>query len=54
MSDIEQEHQGGPDEVPTEEQLDVEAPNESTEPSGAPGLDEGGSGDGEGEGNGNG
>ena len=36
------EQQGGPDEVPTDESLDVEGPNESTEPSGAPGLDEGG------------
>jgi len=45
MSDIEQEHQGGPDEVPTEETLDVEGPNESTEPSGAPGLDEGSEGE---------
>jgi hypothetical protein len=39
MSDNEQEKQ--PDEVPTEETLDVDGPNESTEPSGAPGLDEG-------------
>ena len=29
-----------PDEVPTDEQLDVEGPNESAQPSGAPGLDE--------------
>jgi hypothetical protein len=43
MSDHEQENQ--PDEVPTDEQLDVEGPNESTEPSGAPGLDEGDSSD---------
>jgi hypothetical protein len=41
MSIHEQEPQDGPDEVPTEETLDVEGPNESTEPSGAPGLDEG-------------
>ncbi|MEA2474381.1 MAG: hypothetical protein QOE06_2296 [Thermoleophilaceae bacterium] len=52
MSDIEQEHQGGPDEVPTDEQLDVEGPNESTEPTGAPGLDEGGAEDDEGDGSG--
>ena len=32
--------QGGPDEVPTEEELDVEGPNESGQPTGAPGLDE--------------
>jgi hypothetical protein len=42
MSDYEQEKQGGPDEVPGEEALDIDGPNESTEPSGAPGLDEGG------------
>ena len=42
MSDHEQEKQGGPDEVPGEEALDIDGPNESTEPSGAPGLDEGG------------
>ena len=41
MTENPQEHQGGPDEVPTDETLDVEGPNESTEPSGAPGLDEG-------------
>jgi hypothetical protein len=35
-----QEQQGGADEVPAEEQLDVEGPNESAQPSGAPGLDE--------------
>lgn len=35
-----QEHQGGPDEVPTDESLDVEGPNESAQPSGAPGLDD--------------
>ncbi len=35
------EQQGGPDEVPSEENLDVEGPNESAQPSGAPGLDEG-------------
>src|SRR5438093_1366214 len=38
---IEREDQTGgeelqPDEVPTDEQLDVEGPNESTQPSGAP------------------
>jgi hypothetical protein len=34
---IEQEqHETEPDEVPTDEQLDVEGPNESTHPSGAP------------------
>jgi hypothetical protein len=54
MSDIEQEHQGGPDEVPTEETLDVDGPNESTEPTGAPGLDEGGADGEDSEGNGNG
>ena len=35
-----EDHTGGeelqPDEVPTDEQLDVEGPNESTQPSGAP------------------
>jgi hypothetical protein len=41
MTENPQEHQGGADEVPTEEQLDVEGPNESTEPTGSPGLDEG-------------
>jgi hypothetical protein len=35
--------QQGPDEVPSDEQLDVEGPNESAQPSGAPGL-EGGEG----------
>ena len=39
--------QNQPDEVPTDEELDVDGPNESTEPSGAPGLDEG-NGDGNG------
>ncbi|HEX8744085.1 MAG TPA: hypothetical protein VF712_13225 [Thermoleophilaceae bacterium] len=39
---IENEQQNQPDEVPSEEQLDVEGPNESAQPSGAPGLDEGG------------
>ena len=34
------QHEREPDEVPSEESLDVEAPNESTEPTGAPGLDE--------------
>ncbi len=38
MTETPQEHQGGPDEVPTEESLDVEGPNESAQPSGAPGL----------------
>ncbi|MDQ3935182.1 MAG: hypothetical protein M3340_11205 [Actinomycetota bacterium] len=33
--------QQGPDEVPTDEQLDVEGPNESAQPSGAPGLEGG-------------
>ena len=41
MTENPQEHQGGPDEVPADEQLDVEGPNESTEPTGAPGLDDG-------------
>jgi hypothetical protein len=45
MTENPQEHQGGPDEVPTEESLDVEGPNESAQPSGAPGL-EGGEGGG--------
>ena len=40
MTENPQEQQGGPDEVPTDEALDVEGPNESTEPSGAPGLDD--------------
>jgi hypothetical protein len=40
MTIHEQEKQGGPDEVPAEEALDIDGPNESTEPSGAPGLDE--------------
>ena len=31
-----EERQGGPDEVPHEDQLDVEGPNESTQPSTAP------------------
>ena len=30
------QQQGGADEVPSDEQLDVEGPNESTQPSGAP------------------
>ena len=34
------QHEREPDEVPSEESLDVEGPNESTEPTGAPGLDE--------------
>ena len=34
-----QETQDGPDEVPSDEQLDVEGPNESGQPSGAPGLE---------------
>jgi hypothetical protein len=38
MIEHEQERPG---DVPSEEALDVEGPNESTEPSGAPGLDEG-------------
>ena len=32
--------QQGPDEVPADEQLDVEGPNESAQPTGAPGLDD--------------
>ncbi len=32
--------QQGPDEVTSDEQLDVEGPNESAQPSGAPGLDD--------------
>jgi hypothetical protein len=39
MTENPQEHQGGPDEVPTEEALDVEGPNESAQPTGAPGLE---------------
>jgi hypothetical protein len=35
------ENEKQPDEAPSEETLDVEGPNESTEPTGAPGLDEG-------------
>jgi hypothetical protein len=42
MTNHEQEKQGGPDDVPSEESLDIDGPNESTEPTGAPGLDEGG------------
>ncbi len=38
-----QEQQGGPDEVPSDETLDVEGPNESAQPSGAPGLGDEGS-----------
>ncbi len=55
MTENPQEHQAEPDEVPTDESLDVEGPNESAQPSGAPGL-EGGedkpSGNGNGDGNG--
>ena len=36
--------QQGPDEVPSDEQLDVEGPNESAQPSGAPGLEGGDAG----------
>jgi hypothetical protein len=32
--------QQGPEEVPSDEQLDVEGPNESAQPSGAPGLED--------------
>jgi hypothetical protein len=39
MTETPQENQGGPDEVPTDDQLDVEGPNESAQPSGAPGLE---------------
>ena len=39
MTETPQEHQGGPDEVPTDENLDVEGPNESAQPTGAPGLE---------------
>ncbi len=39
MTENPQEHQGGPDEVPTDESLEVEGPNESGQPSGAPGLE---------------
>ena len=39
MTETPQENQGGPDEVPTDENLDVEGPNESAQPSGAPGLE---------------
>ena len=46
MTENPQEHQGGPDEVTPDEQLDVEGPNESAQPSGAPGLDEGSDGEG--------
>ena len=46
MTENPQEQQGGPDEVPTEEALDVEGPNESAQPTGAPGLDEEGGDDG--------
>jgi hypothetical protein len=51
MIEHEQEQQGGVGEAPTDDELDVEGPNESTEPSGAPGLDEddGGGGDGDAE-----
>jgi hypothetical protein len=47
---IEREQQDRePDEVPTDEQLDVEGPNESTHPSGAPlGDDDESGGDGPG------
>ena len=37
---IENEQQNQPDEVPGDESLDVDGPNESAQPSGAPGLDE--------------
>ncbi len=47
MTENPQEHQAEPDEVPTDESLDVEGPNESAQPSGAPGLDDEPSGDGE-------
>ena len=46
MTENPQENQGGADEVPADEQLDVDGPNESTEPTGAPGLDEGDGGEG--------
>ncbi len=37
----EHENQGGPDEVPSDENLDVEGPNESAQPSGALALEGG-------------
>ena len=40
MTENPQEHQAGPDEVPSDENLDVEGPNESAQPTGAPGLGE--------------
>ena len=41
MTETPEEQQGGADEVPTDESLDVEGPNESAQPSGAPGLEGG-------------
>jgi hypothetical protein len=40
MTENPQERQYRPDEVPADESLDVEGPNESAQPSGAPGLDD--------------
>ncbi len=40
MTENPQEHQDGPDEVPSDDSLDVEGPNESAQPTGAPGLDD--------------
>jgi hypothetical protein len=39
MTETPQDPRGVPDEVPSDEQLDVEGPNESAQPSGAPGLE---------------
>jgi hypothetical protein len=41
MTENPQQQPGGADEVPTDEDLDVEGPNESGQPSGAPGLEGG-------------
>jgi hypothetical protein len=47
MTENPREQQDGPDEVPSDESLDVEGPNESAQPSGAPGLDQDDSADAE-------
>jgi hypothetical protein len=52
MTETPQEHRDGPDEVPTDENLDVEGPNESAQPTGAPGLEPDESSEGSEDGNG--
>jgi hypothetical protein len=47
MTETPEEQQNGPNEVPTDDQLDVEGPNESAQPSGAPGLGDEGDADAE-------